>query len=143
MKKHEKYYIQEFILNFVKKKNQEEWLNCALSPDIDMLSRLSAWDFWDDSKTDQSACSEWSNNIYKLQNSPFIREYLNRICVTIKLGHDQAGVEARMLSEIINSEIYVLEGVVIVDPEKLALVFNHDGGIVICSKTLSIEGQSR
>lgn len=136
MKKHEKYYIQEFIRIFVKVKSQKEWLNYALSPDIDNLSELSAWDFWDENKTDQSMCIEWKNNVQSLKNEVFIKDILNRICVVLKLGHDQVSIEEHMLLEVLNGEIYIFEGIVIIDPQNLALVFNHDSEIAICRRGL-------
>jgi|GEM_PF-2950906 len=136
LKKHQRYYIQEFIHSFIKTNSQRQWLDLALSCNGDSLSELSAWDFWDDQKVESNKCSEWDSSVQNLKKEPFMKDILSRICITLRLGHDHPSIEEHMLSEILNGEIFIFEGVLIIDPQKLALVFNHDSQIIICRNSL-------
>lgn len=63
-----------------------------------------------------------------------VQDRMNTLVLLIKLGHDEFCQSVCLLSQILNHEIYVLEGIVIIEPMRLALVFNHDGEIKLCQK---------
>ncbi|MGX5173794.1 hypothetical protein ACUR5C_07205 [Aliikangiella sp. IMCC44653] len=134
LNRHHKFYIKNFIENFLKGSHKPNWLKALSSFDELVWNELSAWQFWEDDFISTEEKLDWEDNIYNLTNLSSIQKQLDRICVVIRLGHDNACIQDVMLSEIINSEIYILEGIVIIEPLRLALIINHDGGILVCEK---------
>jgi hypothetical protein len=130
--RHRKFYIKRFVETFLIKKYRSKWLDILLKFDKSTWSELSAWDFWDDNFISNGSGKELQGRLNELANHDYIRSMLDRICVVLSFGHDEPNIQEMMLSEIINSEVYILEGIVIIDPMKLALVINHDGGVYIC-----------
>ena len=133
MKRFQKYYVENFIKTFFRERYRRGWLN-ILSEPIDSWDKLSSWDFWDSEVVNTEFCKEWSGQIKDLRKREHIARNLDRICVLLRIGHDQACISELMLSEVVNHEVYILEGVVIIEPEMLAIAINHDGGVCLCEK---------
>lgn len=127
------YYTRQFIDTFMRDNKKAQWevlLSDKISEEI--ASELSTWDFWDNESVKAKYCTNAS--IAELKALTGIQSRMDSIVLLITLGHDDFCMSFCLLSQILNHEIYVLEGVVIIQPAKLALVFNHDGEIKLCQK---------
>lgn len=132
--KHQRFYISSFIETFLLEKRRILWSDTLLKMDTLYWNKVSAWDLWDENYSIVEYCKEWNGNLRTLLETPFIKRYKNTIVLIIYVGHDNGRIEYRMLHEILLKEVFILEGIVIIEPYCLALAINHDGDICVCQK---------
>lgn len=128
MNKIETYYFTSFLNAFLKSPIKQQWMKLI---DKEVAPDLSTWDIWEIDNIEVGKCTEWNDGYYLIKNVDMINQHLDSIVLVVQFGHDDYKISYQLLKQIINGEIYILEGLVIINP-KIALVFNHDGGILIC-----------
>ncbi len=125
------FYIHTFTSNFVLPEYIDPW-RFGLANTDNYSTEISGWDFWDDDVVYIDNCKEINSYEDIVKNEKIIKA-LENLALVISIGHDSYSLSVRLLKEIVFGEVYLLEGIVIVDPTHLCLVYNHDGGIKLCS----------
>jgi len=132
--KHQQFYIDSFIDTFLMEKRRPLWRTALLEMEPAHWNRISTWDLWDESYAIVKYCKQWNNSLHSLLETSFLNRYKNRIVLVVCIGHDKGRIEYRMLREILLKEIFILDGLILIEPYYLALAINHDGEVCVCQK---------
>ena len=132
--KHQQFFIQSFTGTFLTKERSDLWNSVLLEMESKYWDKITPWDLWDEQYSIIKYCKEWRSDLRTLSTTSFISKYINLIVLIVYIGHDRGRIEYRMLSEIFSKEVFILDGIVIIEPYHLALAINHDGDICVCQK---------
>ena len=133
MNQDQQYHLNSFIDNFVPKSHKARWKTLISSKRI-KWEKIKPYDIWPDSNDNVTYCRLLEEEVIDFFKNKKYAKYINNDVAVFPCGHDNKMAEITKLNNVINSEYYLLEGIVSIVPGEFALLVNHDGEICIFEK---------
>jgi|ERR1051326_418949 hypothetical protein len=129
-----KEHIDAFVRVFIQKPYRSRWSYILNSPPRRWIS-IDATVFRDSRKSVSRYCFAWKKDLSALFADRRINQSLDdELVVLLRLGHDShPGASVLKLREALEQIQDSLEGIISIIPGKLAVVYDHDDNLTVCS----------
>lgn len=94
--------------------------------------KIDPWRAWE--CLDTNTVIAWSGSIATLTQSGPLKGRGRELATVLRCGHDKPLLQRELLGEAIQGSSRALEAFVSIEPGKLGLAINHDGGICLLRK---------